>query len=96
VERRESRDSRSRMKHPPRDQDHKSQGYDAYFQVNEDKSSRRALGGGDYFDQRDLEGNESRLSSTTNVSRYIAYIVNAGISLLELLTITEIFEALEP
>ncbi len=60
------------MKHPPRDQDHENQGYDAYFQVNEDKSSRRALGGGDYFDQRDLEGNESRLSSTTNVSRYIA------------------------
>jgi hypothetical protein len=48
------------MKHPPRDQDHDNQGYDAYFQVNEDKSSRRALGGGDYSDQRDLEGNDYR------------------------------------
>jgi hypothetical protein len=27
------------------------------FQVNVDKSSRRALGGGDYSEQRDLEGN---------------------------------------
>jgi hypothetical protein len=50
------------MKHPPRDQDHENQGYDAYFQVNEDKSSRRALGGGDYSDQRDLEGNDFQMS----------------------------------
>lgn len=58
----ERRDSRSRIKHPPRDQDHENQGYDAYFQVNEDKSSRRALGGGDYSDQRDLEGNDFQMS----------------------------------
>ena len=51
------------MKHPPpRDQDHENQGYDTYFQVNEDKSSRRALGGGDYSDQRDLEGNDFQMS----------------------------------
>ena len=49
------------MKHPPRNQDHENQGYDAYFQVNEDKSSRRALGGGDYSDQRDLEGNDFQM-----------------------------------
>jgi hypothetical protein len=48
------------MKHPPRDQDHEN--HDAYFQVNEDKSSRRALAGGDYSDQRDLEGNDFQMS----------------------------------
>jgi hypothetical protein len=62
------------MKHSPRDQDHENQGYDGYFQVNEDKGSRRALGGGDYSDQRDLEGNDFQMSEFSRFQNEFAQL----------------------
>jgi hypothetical protein len=42
--------------------------------VNEDKSSRRALGGGDYSDHRDLKGNDFQMSEFSHSQNEFAQL----------------------